>query len=125
MTVSDDKVVALRPSPDLPDNPFTIEASPRDFCQHQRVVLDEHNRTVRCAQCSKVLDPFDFLKNEVRGIQSAWESHRKVTAMVRELQTRVGELQSEEKRLKARIKTARAKADPVVEFRAPRGDQPG
>jgi len=32
-------------------------------CRHPAVELDMDSRTVRCTQCQRVIDPFDFLFN--------------------------------------------------------------
>lgn len=100
-------------SGELPENPLQIERT-RGFCAHDAVRLDEHSRTVTCTACNAVLDPFDFLRSNALTLKNAWDSHRYVSQQLRELQDRVTTLKREEARLKARIKTAQAKAGDVV-----------
>ncbi|MEQ9948123.1 hypothetical protein [Pectobacterium aroidearum] len=55
-------------------------------CRHERVVVSEHERSVKCRLCSAVLDPFDHMlalaKKETRieweltGLRSEIKSHR-------------------------------------------------
>ncbi|NKI74190.1 hypothetical protein Dpoa2040_001428 [Dickeya sp. CFBP 2040] len=55
-------------------------------CRHERVVVSEHERSVKCRLCSAVLDPFDYLlalaKKETRldweltGLRHEIRSHR-------------------------------------------------
>lgn len=105
------------PGAEVPEQTLSVEREPFGFCNHEKISLDEHSRTVRCAKCNKVFDPFDFLKNEVRRLQDAWERHRQVRQKLSEGLDRVEVLKKEEARLKGRIKTARAKAEPVIDVR--------
>jgi len=105
------------PGAEIPEQTLSVEREPFGFCNHDKISLDSHARTVRCAKCDKVFDPFDFLKSEVRRLQDAWERHRDVRAKVTELNDRVEALKKEEARLKGRIKTARAKVEPSIDVR--------
>jgi len=105
------------PGAEIPEQTLSVEREPFGFCNHDKISLDSHARTVRCSKCDKVFDPFDFLKNEVRRLQDAWERHRDVRAKVTELNDRVETLKKEEARLKGRIKTARAKVEPSINVR--------
>ena len=64
------------PGTDIPEQTLSVEREPFGYCAHDKISLDEHQRTVRCAKCRKVFDPFDFLKNEVHRIQRAWDDYR-------------------------------------------------
>lgn len=105
------------PGADIPEQTLSVEREPFGFCNHDKITMDEHSRTVRCAKCNKVFDPFDFLKNEVRRLQGAWDDYRQVRQKVSDGLERVEVLKREEARLKGRIKTARAKAEPVIDVR--------
>lgn len=52
------------PGAEVPEQTLSVEREPFGYCAHDKISLDEHSRTVRCAKCDKVFDPFDFLKNE-------------------------------------------------------------
>ena len=102
----DDKVVRAFPAAELPENLMAIEPRPASaphFCAHDAVTLDEYERLVHCARCGATLDPFAFLLNNARTIQTAWASHREVKARVGELLERVTMLKKEEKRLRAMV----------------------
>lgn len=105
------------PGTNVPEQSLVMESRRFDFCQHEKIALDEHERTVKCAACAKVFDPFNFLKAEVHRIQRAWEDHRQVRSTLNDLIARVQILKKEEARLKARIKTAKAKVEPVIDVR--------
>ena len=105
------------PGTDIPEQTLGVEREPFGYCAHDKISLDEHQRTVRCAKCRKVFDPFDFLKNEVHRIQRAWDDHRQVRQKVSDGLDSVEALKREEARLKGRIKTARAKTEPVIDVR--------
>lgn len=105
------------PGTEVPEQPISVERRPIDFCSHEKISLSEHSRTVRCAACDQVFDPFNFLQNEVRRLQDAWERHRQVRANLSDLIDRVEALKKEEARLKGRIKTAKAKVEPAIDVR--------
>ena len=105
------------PGAEIPDQTLSVEREPFGFCNHDKISLDGHARTVRCTKCDKVFDPFDFLKNEVRRLQDAWERHRDVRAKLTDMNDRVEALKKEEARLKGRIKAARAKVEPTIDVR--------
>lgn len=105
------------PGTDIPEQTLFVKRPPIVFCLHEKITLDEHSRTVRCIACEQVFDPFNFLRNEVSRLQGAWDSYRQVQDKLREQLDRVDTLKKEEARLKGRIKTARAKAEPVIDVR--------
>ncbi|MFA5386824.1 MAG: hypothetical protein WC322_00295 [Candidatus Paceibacterota bacterium] len=115
--MTDETNIRQFPGTDIPEQTLSVEREPFGYCAHDKISLDEHNRTVKCAGCGKVFDPFDFLKHEVRRIQSAWDDHRQVRQKVSDGLDRLEGLKREEARLKSRIKTARAKAEPVIDVR--------
>lgn len=105
------------PGAEVPEQTLSIERRPFGFCGHEKITLDEHNRTVKCAACGKVFDPFNFLRDDVYRLQDAWERHRQVRASLGDLIDRVEALKKEEARLKGRIKTAKAKVEPAIDVR--------
>lgn len=101
------KVVKAFPMAELPENPLQIESrNPHSpyFCKHDSVRLNEHERTIHCACCGAALDPFDFVLDNAKTIQRAWEGYRITTNMISELNQRVDVLKKEEKRIRAQIK---------------------
>lgn len=105
------------PGAEVPEQTISIERRPFGFCAHEKITLDEHRRTIKCAACDKVFDPFTFLQSEVHRLQDAWERHRQVRSSLGELVERVDALKKEEARLKGRIKTAKAKVEPAIDVR--------
>lgn len=105
------------PGAEIPEQTLSVVREPYGFCNHDKISLDEHSRTVQCAKCNKVFDPFDFLKNEVRRLQVAWDDYRQVRQKVQAGLDSVDALKREEARLKGRIKTAKAKVEPVIDVR--------
>ncbi|MGE4243662.1 hypothetical protein [Ramlibacter sp.] len=102
--------------PELPENPLRIESSnpkPHGWCEHARITLDPYQRVVICGDCRQVLDPFNFLRDNAKTLQRAWDNHRACTAMVAELNDRIGVLKAEEDRTKARLRRLRDKEQPL------------
>jgi len=110
-------VVTLPGSGDLPECPVQIERAKFSMCQHDRIVLDEERRVVRCAACSKVFDPFTYLLGNAQTITRAWADYRFVQQRLQEKQASVEALSAEEKRLKARVKTAKEKVEPGIDIK--------
>jgi len=113
-----DDVIRQFPGVELPDNPMAIAQRKPGFCQHDKIVLDEHMRTVTCAQCGAALDAFVFLLNNARTIQIAWQHHHGVMQKVREIGDRVDALKREEQRLRAIVKRLQEKSGAVLDVRA-------
>lgn len=115
--MSDDKVVQAFPG--LPENPLQIEKnrSRAIFCQHDTIRIDAHERTIICANCQAVLDPFNFVLSNAITISRAWENYKQVTGMVSELNDRVAFLKKEEQRLRAQVKRLQDKTGDVVQVR--------
>lgn len=115
-----DNVKPFPGSPDLPENNLQIEPRrPSGWCSHEAVVLDEHTRTVHCANttCGATLDPFGFLLTNAHLIQRAWDRHREVARQASEIAERVSVLKKEEQRLRAMIKRLQDKTGAVVTVR--------
>ena len=118
--MKDEKVIRAFPANELPENLLTIE--PRApgrpyFCSHEKISLNDHDRTVNCAQCGATLDPFNFLLNNAKTLQMAWQNHRATASKVGELNERIAQLTKEEKRLRAQVKRLQDKAGSVLEVR--------
>jgi hypothetical protein len=90
----------------LPENP--LQPAPRrdGFCDHDALIVDAHERTVRCAnpKCGATIDPFGYLLHNARRIQQAWDMHKQVMRQVNEVNERVHALKKEEQRLRAMVK---------------------
>lgn len=112
--MSDASNVRAFPGTDIPEQTLLIERAPYNFCSHDKISLDEHRRVVKCAQCDKVYDPFEFLHKEAARLDVVWRDYAHTRRSLNELIERVDNLKKEEARLKARIKTAKTKVEPVV-----------
>lgn len=114
-----DNVKAFPGAHDLPENPLQLAARRPGWCRHDSVVLDEHTRTVTCAdpKCGAVLDPFQFLASNARTIQHAWYAHKQVTQQASEVAERVTALKKEEQRLRAMVKRLQEKTGSVLSVR--------
>jgi hypothetical protein len=116
--MSDDIIKAF-PGHTLPENPLAIAPRHPEYCSHEAVLLDQHNRTVICAnlKCGATLDPFSFLLSNARTIESAWSSYRQVQNQVKEVTERVHALKKEEQRLRAMLKRLQDKSGAVLTVR--------
>lgn len=101
-----ENVTAFPGAAELPANPVTIKPETFNMCDHGQIELDVHNRAVLCLGCNKVMDPFDYLHYNAKTLQRAWDAHRQTLAMVNQLNDRISNLKTEEKRIKGRITRA-------------------
>jgi len=118
--MSDEKVIHAFPGSELPENPLQIE--PKDprlpyYCEHANVRLNEHDRTIACVKCGATLDPFNFVRDNARTIQRAWQSHKEASRIAGELNERINGLKKEEKRLRAQVKRLQDKTGEVLSVR--------
>ena len=113
-----DNVKQLPGATALPGNPMEMAPRRPGWCSHEAVTLDEHVRTVTCAdpKCGAVLDPFDFLAGNGRTIQRAWSAYREAMRQANEVAERVSVLKKEEQRLRAMVKRLQEKV-PVLNTR--------
>lgn len=102
----------------LPENPMELAPRRPGWCSHEAVTLDEHTRTVMCAnpKCGAVLDPFAFLASNAHTIQRAWSAYRQAMTQANEVAERVSVLKKEEQRLRAMVKRLQEKV-PVLNTR--------
>ncbi|RFP32463.1 hypothetical protein [Duganella sp. BJB476] len=115
---SDNVIHAFKPA-ELPAQTLTIEKPPagkKMYCQHGGLRIDPHERSIACAECGQVLDPFDYLLTNAATINRAWQDHGYVKREISDIQDRITELKKEEKRLKAQIKRSADKIT-VVDVR--------
>jgi hypothetical protein len=101
-----DKVVHAFPGTTFPENLMEIERNETAtyHCNHEKVSLNEHDRTVLCAKCKATLDPFNFLMHNAKTIQMAWYNYKTATQEVSKLHERIGALKKEEKSLRDKVK---------------------
>lgn len=110
-------VIRQFPGTELPENLMVIAPRQPGFCQHEKVTLDEHTRTVTCAKCGAVIDPFNFLLHNAKTIQMAWQHHRMAMHKVQEITERVDMLKREENRLRGIVKRLQSKNSAVLDVR--------
>lgn len=108
-----DSVVPFPGNEPLPDNPLQLVERRDVYCDHSKIILDDHERVVRCSGCGKVFDPFTFLREQARHIQTAWQHHRMIEHKTREKLDALANLQAEEKRLRATVKRLKDKQEAV------------
>ena len=111
-----DNVTAFPGAADLPENPMQMAPRHPGWCSHDAVILDEHTRTIQCAdpKCGAVLDPFSFLKQQAHTISSAWSAHSQAMRQANEVAERVTALKREEQRLRAMVKRLQEKTGAVI-----------
>jgi hypothetical protein len=118
-----DNVTVFPGADGLPENPMKIAPGRPGYCSHTSVVLDCHDRTVRCAdpKCGAVLDAFDFLRGNAQTIDSAWRRYHEVLRQAGEVNDRVHALKKEEARLRAMVKRLQDKTGSVLVVRPEKG----
>jgi hypothetical protein len=117
--MSDDNIKTLPSAAGLPENPLQIAQRPPGWCSHASVLLDQHTRTIHCAdpKCGAALDAFDFLLSNAQMIERAWQNHHQVSRQAHEIADRVHVLKKEEQRLRAMIKRLQDKSGAVLTVR--------
>lgn len=117
MNDESEKVVQIRSAEALPENLITADDKDRySVCRHERITLDEHQRTVNCRGCGRVLDPFQFLQHESHLLQRAWANHDIAARKVTELSERISVLTKEYTSLKGKVARLREKM-PTIDVR--------
>jgi hypothetical protein len=117
------EVTSLPGAAALPDNPLQLAERRPGWCGHDAVILDEHTRTLQCAntKCGAALDPFDFLRSSAHVVQRAWAAHREAMRQANEVAARVTVLKKEEERLRAMVKRLQEKTGAVLTTRPAKG----
>lgn len=103
-----DNVTAFPGAGDLPTNLLEVKPD-HGYCQHPRILADEHTRTVNCLECGATLDPFNFVRQQAVLISRAWDRHRHVIGEANQIAERVHALKKEEQRLRAMVKRLQEK----------------
>lgn len=117
--MTEDNVIHAFQKPELPEQTLIVAPPPLGkphYCNHTALSIDAHERSVTCAQCSQVLDPFNFLLNNALVLQRAWQDHAQVTRSLREMQDRITAMKKEEQRMRARVSRLKSKVE-VVDVR--------
>jgi hypothetical protein len=120
LIVSDDNVIHAFQKSELPENPISIAPQPAGkpmYCEHAALRIDSHERTVACAKCGQLLDPFNFLLSNAVTLQRAWQDHAHVKREMQGMQERVTALKKEEARLRSMVKRLADKAGTVIDVR--------
>lgn len=114
-----DNVTQFPGTEPLPENDIQLAPRLYNYCSHESIVLDEHARTVQCAnqRCGAILDPFGYLVSNAHSIQRAWQNHREVARKASETAGRVTLMLKEEQRLRSMVKRLQEKSGAVVTVR--------
>lgn len=96
------------------------EPHERLYCTHHSIIVSAHDRQVTCRTCTRVLDPFDVLL----GYATKERSLREWATETRAKQTELEALRDEERKVKARVKSASRKdAHTAVAAERARGER--
>ena len=104
----------------IPECPMELVSSRSKaiyHCEHASLIIDAHERSIRCAKCDAALDPFNYLASTAQHIQCAWRDYKSVRSRISDFNESITRLQREEKRLKALVKRLQDKSATRVEVR--------
>lgn len=92
-----------------------LKKNPDDIrCYHSRkVFVDEKNRTVECAECGALLDPFNYLLKLANKNETAWNMKARWEKEAEEAAERLSDLERKERNTKQRLKRAREKLNGI------------
>jgi hypothetical protein len=102
--MADDKKILQFPTGEIPQCPVDVEHDNNWSCKHGRIRLVEADRTVVCADCGKVFDPFGYLLLEANTLIAAWRDHKMVVGRNEYLRDENQRLEKERKRLAAAVR---------------------
>lgn len=94
----DDKVVQLRKRPPIVRAPY----GKRPWCGHRYMELDISARTIECADCKALLDPYDCL-NQLMHESDYTHAEKELSR----LKSEIAQLEEEKKRLRATVNRAK------------------
>lgn len=104
----------------IPECPMDVVSS-RDkkvyYCEHPSLIIDVHERSIRCARCDASLDPFDYLASTGQQIQRMWADYKSVRSRINDFNESIARLQKEEKRMKALVKRLQDKSASKLDVR--------
>lgn len=86
--------------------PVRVDRGTKLRCQHERSTVNEADRTVTCRDCDAVLDPIHVLARLAGNREYLVNHGRMLRREATYLQTRVDDLERQEKNLKARLRRA-------------------
>lgn len=116
--MSEDNVISAFAGRELPPCPMTVTNSTNNLiCNHPSLLIDTHDRSIRCAKCNAVLDAFNYLATNGASIQRAWAEARFVRSEIEKLNESVDRLKREEKRLKALVRRLQDKSASRLDVR--------
>lgn len=104
----------------IPDCPMELVSSRSKqifYCDHPSLIIDVHERSIRCAKCDAALDAFDYLASTGQQIQCAWADYKAVRNRINDFNESIARLQREEKRLKALVKRLQDKTASKLDVR--------
>lgn len=105
--MSDDEKMGDILKPDFSAVRLEIKGKSFPGCRHNRIVVDPELRKIACKACGETLDPVQVLYQyaiKERQFQNSCDR-------MRDIAKRIGELKTEEKRIKSRIRYAKGRLD--------------
>lgn len=103
--------------PECPMELISTRSKQIYHCEHPSLIIDVHERSIRCAKCDAALDPFDYLARSGQQIQRAWADYKSVRSRISDFNESIVRLQREEKRLKALVKRLQDKSATKLDVR--------
>ena len=118
--MADNNIRSLPGVESIPECPMELISSHNKqlyHCDHASLIIDVHERSIRCAKCGASLDPFDYLAGTGQQIQRAWADYKSVRSRIQDFNESIARLQREEKRLKALVKRLQDKSATKLDVR--------
>lgn len=109
MSEDDDNLVAVKAWRTDGEPFLVLHRNPDEpYCGHRcKALLDDDKRTVRCSLCGAQLDPFDVLLKFARHEYEFVHTRERRQALERQIDL----LRAEERRIKDRLRRARAREE--------------
>jgi Fe2+ or Zn2+ uptake regulation protein len=72
-------------------------------CKHTRILVVEHTRLLKCADCGKAIEPFDHMLRYANGQQRIVWNLKHVKIELKEIQDKIADLKKHKINLQAQV----------------------
>lgn len=94
-----------------PGKSITPRRDRLNHCRHMQVIADEKTRSLICESCGTVIDPFEYLWAIACKDDRLDYRKTRLEKEIKKLMPELEDLKRQERNIKARVRTAKAKLD--------------
>jgi len=83
----------------------------KSYCKHNKILLDQGYRVVKCESCNEIIDPFNYLLEWANGDRNLNTMRTRLKQDIKRHSDRLESLKREERNIKNRINRAKHRED--------------